>query len=382
MTVERSLAVCMITSLFHPIIGGAERQAQQLAARLIRNGVEVCILTRRYPGLKAYEEIEGVPIHRVFTLDKSRVLASLSYTFSSLLWLFRNQSKYQIIHCHRAESPTTVGVLAKFLYGKRVIVKISGGDLGLVNQSIRKSLLSSVDMFAVLTGRARAHLIDCGFAEARIEIIPNGVDTNRYVPLSHKAKLSMREKLGLPIDEKLVIFVGRLHPVKGLDTLLYAWQKVSQSIEIDRARLLIVGEGPEEPFLRQLVTQLGLEATTLFLGRRDNVVKYLQSTDVLVLPSLSEGLPNALLEAMACGLAAVATDVGGSNDVINNLENGILIHPRDPKALSDALLTLLNDKKLAARLGQEARKTIEERYSLDQVVNQYMRLYQSLVSDR
>jgi len=273
-------------------------------------------------------------------------------------------------------------VLAKFLYGKRVIVKISGGDLGLVNQSIRKSLLSSVDMFAVLTGRARAHLIDCGFAEARIEIIPNGVDTNRYVPLSHKAKLSMREKLGLPIDEKLVIFVGRLHPVKGLDTLLYAWQKVSQSIEIDRARLLIVGEGPEEPFLRQLVSQLGLEATTLFLGRRDNVVKYLQSTDVLVLPSLSEGLPNALLEAMACGLAAVATNVGGSNDVINNLENGVLIHPRDPKALSDALLTLLNDKKLADRLGQEARKTIEERYSLDQVVNQYMRLYQSLVSDR
>ena len=369
----------MIISGFYPVMGGAERQAQQLAARLIERGIEVCILTRRYPGLKAYEEIEGVPIHRVFTLGKGRVLASLSYTISSLLWLFRNRTMYQIIHCHRAESPATIGVLAKLLYGKKVVVKISGGDLGLVNQAIRRKLLSTVNVCVALTGGMRAKLVKCGFPEAQIEIVPNGVDTNRCMPLSRKAQLSMREKLGLPVDEKLVIFVGRLHPVKGLDTLLYAWQKVSQSIEIDRARLLIVGEGPQEPFLRQLVSQLGLEATTLFLGRRDNVVKYLQSTDVFVLPSLSEGLSNALLEAMACGLAVVATNVGGNSEVINNFENGILVEPKDFGQLAGALLMVLNDVALNKRLGEQARKVIEERYSLDNVVDQYLRLYGSLM---
>jgi len=373
------LSTCMIISSFYPLIGGAERQAQRLAAGLADTGVDVCVLTRRYKGMGPYEEIDGVPVYRVLTLGRG-ALAALSYILSSLLWLLKYGKKYQVIHCHRAESPAIIGIFAKLLYGKKVVVKISGGDLGLVNQVIRRKLLSAVNVFIALTDEMRAKLIRCGFPEAKIVIIPNGVDTNRYMPLSRKAKLSMREKLGLPIDEKLIIFVGRLHPVKGLDTLLYAWQKISQSIGTNKARLLILGEGPQEPFPRQLVSQLGLEATILFLGRKGNVAKYLQSADTLALPSLSEGLPNALLEAMACGLPVVATDVGGNSEVISDLKNGILVKPKDSGQLAEALIKVLNDGGLAQHLGRQARKAVEERYSLKSVVDQYLGLYENLVS--
>lgn len=373
-------AICMIVSLFYPWAGGAERQAQQLASHLVDKGFEVCVLTHRLPGLKAYEDIVGVPVYRVLTLGRGG-LAAISYVLSSLLWLLKYGKKYRIVHCHRAESPAIIGIFAKLLYGKKVVVKISGGDLDLLRQSVRRRLLSSADVLVALTGEMRARLINHGFSDAKISIIPNGVDTDLYTPPLYEMKRSLREKLALPMEHKLAIFVGRLNPVKGLDTLIYAWRRVSRSMDRNDIRLLILGEGPEESFLKELTGQLGMEKKVVFLGRRDNVVKYLQSADVFVLPSLSEGLSNALLEAMACGLAVVATDIAGNNEVVVHRKNGLLVPPRDPGTLAKTLLTVLQEEELAEELGEEARRTVEEGYSLEKITERYVELYASLASD-
>ena len=132
----------------------------------------------------------------------------------------------------------------------------------------------------------------------------------------------------------------------------------------------------------ELTAELGIRDKVSFLGRKDNVAEYLQCADILVMPSVSEGMSNALLEAMACGLAVIATNIAGNNEVVAHLRNGVLIEPRNARQLAEALLYVLGDAELASRLGQEARKTVEEGYSLDQVVDQYMELYQSLASDK
>jgi len=383
MTVERSLAVCMITSLFYPIIGGAERQAQQLAARLIRNGVEVCILTRRYKRLKAYEEIDNIPVHRILTIGKG-LLASLTYTLFCLFWLFKNGQNYRILHCHLLYSPTTIGALAKILWGKQLLVKVAGsGKYGGISgveqlpfQRIRRIFFNQVDVFVIVNEEAKSELRRWGVENAKLRKIPNGVDTDEFKPVVAESKIALRRKLGLPL-ERSVIFTGRLDPAKGLDTLLYAWQKMVV-ITLD-TRLLILGEGQERPHLIELADQLGIQDHVSFLGRKENVREYLQAADVFVLPSISEGQSNSLLEAMATGLAVVATDVGGNKEVIVTGENGVLVEQGNPEQLAKALLGLLQDGDLATRLGENARKTIEEKYSIERMVQQYLRLYQVIL---
>jgi len=370
----------MIISSFHPVIGGAERQAQQLAARLVKKDVSVHILTRRYKGLKGYEGIDGVPVHRVPTIGKG-ALASLSYTFFSLLWLFRNRDKHRIVHCHQALSPTTIGVLSKFLFKKKIIVKIAGSDLGQIYtlplQSIRKRLLSKVDVFIAINDTIRKGLVDLGLGNVTIKSIPNGVDVEKFAPVSFESRISLRERFALPQNGKTLIFAGRLHSVKGLDTLLQACSKALPTLP--KAQLLILGEGPEESSLKNLASRLRITDSVLFLGRRDNVVEYLQSADVFILPSMSEGLSNSLLEAMACGLAVVATDVGGNVEAITHGCNGILVPPRDPAQLAQALIHLIDNSTLATELGEQARITVEKNYSLSSVVDQYVDLYQQLL---
>lgn len=380
---KRRLSVCMIVSSFYPLVGGAERQAQQLAARLIERGADVCVLTRRHKGLKAQEQIDGIPVYRIPTVG-SGMQASLSYTFFSLVWLFRNRQRYPIVHCHQLYSPTTIGAFARLLWGKRVLVKVAGsgtfGDIsgveGLPFRSLRRGLLDQVDIFVVVNDEARSELRRWGVDGSRIRKIPNGVDTDRFAPPSDGLRTTLRKKLGLHWPH-VALFVGRLSGAKGLDGLFHAWPKVGKLVT--GAHLVLLGEGEEENQLFKLAQTLGIEGDVSFVGRRDDVCEYLQAADLFVLPSVSEGLSNSLLEAMAAGLPVVATKVGGTKEAIISRENGLLVEPGNPGQMAEALQMLFQDVELAAMLGRNARDTVEKRYSLEQVAGEYLRLYESLL---
>jgi len=385
----KPLGVAMIIASFHPLIGGAERQAQQLAARLIKKGLSVCILTRRYKGLKRYEAIDGIPVYRVLTIGQG-ILASFSYTFFSLLWLFRNGDKCQIIHCHQALSPATIGVIAKLMRRKKVMVKIAcSGEYGDVAQirslplpGLRRKLLGQVDYFVAVNDEIEQELRDFGLVTAPVEVFPNGVDIDRFCPANEPERHVLRDRLSLPQSAMLAVFAGRLEPQKNVDNLLLAWKQVELNARPgEDARLLILGDGTQKSALVALAEQLDITNSVHFIGRVDQVGNYLRAADLFVLPSRAEGLSNALLEAMACGLAVVATDIGGNNEIVSHLKNGILVRPRDSEQLAAALLMVLSDTKLARRLGEEARKTIGEGYSLESVTKQYIELYRGLLPD-
>jgi len=144
--------------------------------------------------------------------------------------------------------------------------------------------------------------------------------------------------------------------------------------------LTIVGSGPDETILKKMAHDLGIQDRVSFKGRQENVLGELHDTDIFVLPSLSEGMSNVLLEAMACGLPVVATNVGGNSDLIQDGHNGLLIPPRDSISLTKALLELIENEELAQRLGKQARVTVEEHYAMNHIVDSYRELYRQLVS--
>ncbi|MBI2173787.1 MAG: glycosyltransferase [Candidatus Omnitrophica bacterium] len=207
----------------------------------------------------------------------------------------------------------------------------------------------------------RQELIEFGIDPLHIEQIPTGVDASHF-------------SLGHSLNSSQVVCVARLSPEKGIDTLLSAWRLVID--QVPEAKLVILGDGPAREQLQKQIRELNLVGVE-FMGQVQDVLPYLQRSGIFVLPSRSEGLPNALLQAMATGLACVATTVGGIPEVIQQGGNGYLVAPGDPNALSERLLELLADPEKRHRMGLAARQTVETHYTMDAMVERYLQCYQS-----
>ena len=134
--------------------------------------------------------------------------------------------------------------------------------------------------------------------------------------------------------------------------------------------------------LEKLTQELGLNNHVLFLGFRNDITCLLNTLDLFVLPSVSEGLPNVVLEAMACSLPVVATSVGGVPEILANKQNGILVPPRDPMAIATAILELLDNRERRVSIGLNARKFVEKKFSLETQVNQFQKLYDYCLMDK
>jgi glycosyltransferase involved in cell wall biosynthesis len=208
-----------------------------------------------------------------------------------------------------------------------------------------------------------------GFAKATICLIPNGVDTDLFCPSE-----------STDLDRKRIIFVGRLIYSKGVHVLLQALKLLIDD-GID-AQLDVVGDGPERARLEDLANSLGISGSIAFHGNLYGVASLLQMSSVFVLPSFVEGLPNVVLEAMASGLPVVVTKVGGNPDLVNDGTNGVLVDADNPLQLRDALKELLENKDLAEKLGNEARKTIEQKFSIDHITDTYIKLYNDLIRNK
>jgi len=366
----------MIISQFYPLLGGAEVQAQQLASGLLWREIKVSVLTRRLKGLPQYEVVEGIPVYREIRTIELGILWGIWYIVSVFIFLYRKRKDYDIIHCHIVQGfHTVVAVFFKYLFKKKVIVKMSSSgetsDLKLLKEVKLGKLflrwIRNVDIIISVCEKASLEILNNGFSKDSLVEIPNGVDINRF------SKSSLQNKRGI----RNITYIGRLDSYKGIEYLFNGFKDLLS--EVDNVRLTIIGNGPDETILKNMAKDLAIQDSVTFKGRQEDIVSELYNTDIFVLPSLSEGMSNVILEAMACGLPVVATSAGGNSDLIRDRCNGIVIPPRDPIRLSAALLELLEDGELAQRLGKEARKTVEENYSMGHIVDEYVKLYERLL---
>jgi glycosyltransferase involved in cell wall biosynthesis len=360
----------MVVRQFYPWVGGTERQAQKLAARLIALGIDVRVVTGWWRwGTRRREEVDGISVFRNFTF----------WGFFGLKGLRKFGGYIYLIHVHLLNYHAFPCVIAGRRFGKRTIIKIANSGKGsdIADMRANHMLPGERKMLPTILGADRMVAINraiidelaaAGVPGERIVVIPNGVETEAAAPKSDYAA-------GDPVR---VVFVGRLHPQKGLDVLLEAFRAVLESAPERRWRLSVLGDGPLRARLEAQAERLGLGGAVEFCGAVGDVPARLLSSDIFVLPSQAEGMSNALLEAMAHGLPVVATRVSGNVDLIEDGVNGLLVAPGEPAELARALRRLGDDGELRARLGRAARAAIEAGFSMTAVAAEYLRLYRAL----
>lgn len=382
--------VCMLNIDFYPLLGGAQMHTLRLCRYLVGQGVRVQVITRAHPGLAENEQIDGVPVYRTPLLHDSRAGASLSFSSYALRWLAAHRGEIQVVHSHEMLSPLTIGLTARRLLGMALVVNPHrGGYLGDVYKLRTRRRFSGRlrlamarrdgDAFISVSKEISAELESVGVARQKIHFIPYALDTAVYRPLDSAG----RERLRLELDLEPGIwacFAGRLVPEKGLDGLLRAWAE--GLADMPKVRLLIVGDGEERPGLEALAARLGLENRVRFSGAVPESLPYLQASDLYVQPSFTEGLPIAVLEAMACGLPAVASAVGGVTDLLRDGQNGLLVTPGDLAGLGGRLRNLADDADLRARLGAQARQDVDAYCAIEQVGRAHLELYRQLAGKR
>jgi glycosyltransferase involved in cell wall biosynthesis len=212
-----------------------------------------------------------------------------------------------------------------------------------------------------------------GIPERKIQVIPYGVDLEKYRPGDHQAALQKRQELGISVEAILIGVFARLEPPKGHRFFVEAFPAIVE--QYPRVRAIFAGEGSLRADLEAAVRTQGMSNYLMFLGARNDVNELLGAIDLVVLPSVSEGLPNVVLEAMAAQKPVVATAVGGIPEVVRHGENGYLVPPADASALQNIILQCLSERERWPYLARQGRRTVETEFSLAHQVASFERIF-------
>jgi glycosyltransferase involved in cell wall biosynthesis len=370
------MKVVMVIQHFYPSIGGAERQALTLSRKLVQKGVGVTVLTQ-HDGKSANREVLGDV--RVVRMGGS----PWSFLLAASFWLLRYRRDYDVIHAHIGSSHAVVAALAGRLCGKKTIVKLSGSNIVGEIPTSRQSFSGRLKLRAfgilkpllVLVSAAQKNdLHGYGLESLPTCEIPNGVDTDKLSPAPAAEKECLRQKLHW--SGVVFLFVGRFSADKlRLDifrNVLAAWARVKN--ETAPTSFYLVGGGALEPEYRRLIHTAGLEESVHLLPSSENVDELYRAADVFVLPSVTEGLSNALLEAMACGLPVAASRVAGISDLISEDREGRMFDPLSPEEIYDVFSAMVRDASERHRWGAEGVR-LASTLSIENTAEKYLALY-------
>jgi glycosyltransferase involved in cell wall biosynthesis len=238
-------------------------------------------------------------------------------------------------------------------------------------------LLRFADRVVAVSDATRRLLERNGVPAEKIELIYNAIDPDDAGSQADAAEV--RRRHGLAPDQKVIGVIGRFNPEKGQGIFLKAMKKVVQ--HCPEVKALLIGDGPDQTELERYCREYGLRDRVVFTGYQENISDYYQILDLLVLPSLSEGLPNTVLEAMSFAVPVVATSVGGVPEVIEK-ENGVLVPPNDPEALAKGMIELLQNESLRKTIGSKGRTSLHPRFAPDHRVEKIIALYHELLLSR
>jgi glycosyltransferase involved in cell wall biosynthesis len=375
-------------TLFGP--GGTETQFVNLVRGLdpLQYELHVGCSVRAGPGLREIEALRlPVTEYRINRLYNARAL-------KNQLRLARDirRNGIHIVHAYNFYGNVFAIPAARLAAAPVIVASIrdTGDPWTPMQRRVQKLVCRLADCILTNAEFIRRSLIAEGYNPAKIEVIRNGVDLSRFGGTDKADSGSrLRQVLGLPSHVPLVVLLSRLNRLKGVEYFLRAAAITAE--RIPEARFVIVGDGvlvangsirPDTAYrseLERYAARLGLGERVVFTGARQDVPSVLAEAAVSALPSLSEGLSNVLLESMAAGAPVVATTVGGNPEVIEDGVTGLLVPPRDVAALARGICLLLENRMLAARLGEAGRQRVAQHFSLARMVGESERLYMRLL---
>jgi glycosyltransferase involved in cell wall biosynthesis len=241
-----------------------------------------------------------------------------------------------------------------------------------------RTLSKWADAYICLSHETYKDALDFGLAPSRLFLIPNGIDLDEFHPASLEERIARKREFGLD-GRSIALFVGRFAKEKNAIGLVHAWGQMQPSLR-QEWMLVLGGEGAEREILKKVIDQHELQDSVLLAGASVRVVEWLHAADLFILPSWGEGLSNALLEAMACGLPVVATDVSGVNQLVGISQCGLIARNGESECIRECLEQLMNEENgMLQTMGIRGRELIAREYTMKTVSQKYLNLYAQLI---
>ena len=354
-------------------IGGSERVGVELAIEFARRGYRVvCFAFYDSEGpMRSLAEAAGIRCLDFNYLNRRWGIRRATYQFA--MWRMLRRERVDALHVHHATALILSGVPARLARISRVVMTEHALHQFIEQRSYRLATTrycKFADAVTLVESQQVQYFHDeLSVPTAKLHHIANGTRPRQR---DGQIGTHVRRQLGVPDDAFVLFFAGRLHPIKGIDTLLRAAHLLPADAR-GALRILIAGDGPERARLERERDELGLQSIVSFLGPRSDVANLLHAADAFVMTSISEGLPMALLEAMATGVPCIATAVGGIPDLFAG-GAGILVPVADAQAVANAIARVIGDDGLRERLCDQARARIIEAHDFDRIVTQYLDL--------
>ena len=381
MSGERRTVWLFITAL---VVGGAEQTLVDLANNMDTDRYDVTVWTifevnpladELRPGVEVRSLTDAARVENGYVVAASNPLAYLTATL-------------RFCYAAAVERPD---IIQSFLLFDNLLARGAGlvcpatvitgvravpNDRGLARTLLDRFTIPLSDLVVSNSEAGVSYAVELGADPDRVTVVPNGRDVERFRTASPDA---IRSELDIGTDELVVGTVGRLLERKGQFELLTAWADVQG--RTPNARLLLVGDGEERDALASHAAELGCEDSVEFLGRRRDVPELLAAMDVFAFPSHFEGLPGAVIEAMAAGCPIVATPVDGTTDLLDDYRTGLFVPVESPAPLGWAITRLLESPELRAGLGESARAEATTEYTIDAMVGRFESLYAATEDD-
>jgi glycosyltransferase involved in cell wall biosynthesis len=355
----RAITICHPVWRLDP--GGLERQLLGAVSRLPAERFRHVVVVRGLePDEKLPAELSAPNV--VVVRDDSGAKAP---AWSSRLVSLLTEHSVDVVHVRGLTMLLDVLTAARQVEGVRIAFSFHGfehPDISLPahRRTVwRQAVLACDDRWAVSASAAEAIARQLKISAHVLGVVHNGVDATRFCPARDRDEV--RRRLGLPVDRTIVLCVGNLKPIKGHEVLLEAIRQVGDAAR--SATFVFVGQDYRGGRLQDWKRQYLPDVDVRFPGRQDDSPQWYQAADVFVQPSLWDGMPNALLEAMSCGLPSIGSAIGGIAEVIDHDLTGLLVPPGDAKEMCVALARLLGDSALRQRLGDAAASAVRERFN-------------------
>lgn len=381
----------IVNALFHPFQGGVERHALELATELVKQGVDVHVLTGRIAGTSEEEKINGIKIHRVACTElripryypPPMIVAPKFYRKLAEL---DGKEEFDVIHLQDRWFPDfNLSLLYAKAHAKPSVLTLHNARTvgiaphytvlgGLYDQLIGKRCLKDADKIISVSAWSARDIQHLKVPASKITVIHNGIDTQKFKPMKSS---SFKKKFG--INGPLVLFVGRVIRQKGLEYLLHAMVAVKK--KFPHASLAVIGRGNKLEKIRKLSKKLHADAIFPGFVAEKELQNALCECDAFVLPSLWEVLPISILEAMACGKPIVCSDAGGNSELVADGENGFVVPKRNSQALANALIRVIGDRALATRMGAESRRRAINEFGWKRIAAETISLYKQAMRE-
>lgn len=366
----------------YPSVGGSGVVGTELGKLLAERGHEIHFITSGLP-FRLNKVYPNIYFHEV-TVNQYSVFQYPPYdlALASKMAEVAQREKLDILHVHYAIPHAICAYLAKQMIGEniKIVTTLHGTDITILGSdpSLNNLIRFGIEQSDVVTAVSHS-LIEETYEVIRtqkeIQTVYNFIDERVYF---QRDMSQLRKEYGIQEDEKVLIHISNFRKVKRVHDVVKSFALIVKQV---KAKLLLVGDGPEFCTIVQLVKHLGIEDRVLFLGKQDNVAELLAMSDLMLLLSEKESFGLVLLEAMACGVPCIGTRTGGIPEVIQHGETGYICEIGDTEGVAQQAMLLLQDDAVHSRMAKRSMQVVNEQFSSEQIVSQYEAIYYDILRD-